>query len=209
MNVTAQDFQKHLNNLAEIARRQRLAYRYDGGVGRFDQMSEAEKALLITGLKRYNDLLQDFEFKGLDFSNTVHLLGAGLKKLGFHLPKGLFEKITPTDFVEIYTSDLVPVFRSPNFWETSSYANEEIYTNSYENLFERSEFYQAALNRAAKKVFTGESTLLENPVPEHLAWEKFGTMKVQIKYKYLASCFDFDGMIVGALVVCELKPLAN
>lgn len=165
-------FKEKLVQLSEVCKRQGIQHTYLGGVGCFDLLPEPQRVLAITGLSSYADLLEgiekDFEVKELDFKNTSHLLNAALRKLKLYLPDGLLEKILPTDFVEIYSLDFVPIFKSVNFWGTSSYQLDELYSYPYDDLYERSEFYQAALNRAAKKVFSGTEVLIENPVPRHI-----------------------------------------
>lgn len=66
--------------------------------------------------RRYTEMLQGFEYKGLDFQNTQHLLGAALEKMNLFLPDHLLHKILPTDFVEVYSLEFVPLFKSVNFW---------------------------------------------------------------------------------------------
>ncbi len=106
-------------------------------------------------------------------------------------------------------SELLPIFKSVNFWGTSSYPLDVLYSESYDQLFERLPFYQASLNRAAMKIFKGEMQFIENPVPTHVAWEKQGSMSCEISYKFLAAVYNIDGYLVGALCVSQIKPISN
>lgn len=207
MSTAVESFKNKLLRLSEIGHRQGFAHLYSGGTGHFDTLSEQAKLLAITGLDRYVGLLQDLELKGPDFSNTNSLLAAALKKLNLTLPVGLLEKILPTDFVEIYSPDLVAIFKSVNFWGLSSYELDELYSCPYDDLYERSEFYQASLNRAAIKIFTGQESVIEKPVPEHVTYERRGPKSCKISYKYLAAVFDDNGSIAAGICVSHLQPL--
>lgn len=209
MSPAKNTFKEQLNILTEIASRRSVNYHYLGGEGQFDSLSEEQQVLAISGLSKYTEMLQGFETKGLDFHNSQHLLGAALEKMNLFLPDHLLYKILPTDFVEVYSLNMIPLFKSVNFWGTSSYPLDLLYSASYDTLFERSEFHQAALNRAAAKVMTGQKSIIERPVPSHVAWEKQGSMSCQVSYKYLASVYDAAGVIVGAICVSEITPLSQ
>lgn len=202
-------FVAKINSLVGVASRQELSFRYFGGDGDFANLSEQEQILAVTGLSKYSDLLQDLEHQRLDFKNSQHLTGGALKKLNIFLDDGVFEKIGQTDYVEIYSMELVPMFKSVNFWGTSSYPLDVLYSESYDRLFERLPFFQAALNRSAMKIFTGEETFIQNPVPPHVAWEKQGNMSCEIVYKFIAAVYSQDGLLAGGICVSQLKPLSQ
>lgn len=203
------EFVAKINSLVGVASRQDLGFRYFGGDGNFENMSEQDQILAVTGLSKYSDLLQELEQQRLDFKNSQHLTGGALKKLNLFLDDGVFEKIGQKDFVEIYSTELVPMFKSVNFWGTSSYPLDVLYSESYDRLFERLPFYQAALNRAARKIFTGEETFIQNPVPPHVAWEKQGNKRCEIVYKFLAAVYTDDGHLAGGICVSQIKPLSQ
>lgn len=209
MNSNLKVFIEKIGHLLEVASRQNISLRYFGGEGSFANLSEQEQILAVTGLSKYSELLQELERQGLDFKNSQHLTRGALGKLNLFLEEGVLEKISPTDFVEIYSTELVPIFKSVNFWGTSSYPLDVLYSESYDQLFERLPFYQASLNRAAMKIFKGEMQFIENPVPTHVAWEKQGSMSCEIRYKFLAAVYNMDGYLVGALCVSQIKPISN
>ena len=210
MNNSARDFKSKLENVSAWAVKKNIAHVYQGGIGCFESMPLEHQALAASGLAQYFDFIQaaDVEVE-LDYSNTSQFLKAALKQLGLKLQHGLFERILPTDYVEIYTMDLVPAFKSMNFWGNCSYSLDDLYTYPYSELFARDEFYQASLNRSAEQIFTQKKSLIDNPVPEHVAWETRGTQKRQIKYKFMAGVYASDGSLAGGMVVSDIKPLSN
>lgn len=207
MKTNLNTFIEKIGHLLEVASRQNIRLHYFGGEGSFSNLSEQEQILAVTGLSKYTELLQELERQGLDFKNSQHLTGGALGKLNLFLDDGVLDKIDPTDFVEIYSTELVPIFKSVNFWGTSSYPLDVLYSESYDRLFERLPFYQASLNRAAMKIFTGEETFMKRPVPTHVAWEKKGDMKCEISYEFVAAVYTYDGMLAGVICISQIKPL--
>lgn len=198
-----------LEKFSSWATKNQINHIYSGGHGCFDLMPEEQRVLAVTGLNRYMDFLESTETQEIDYANTVHLLTAAVEQLGLKFPRNVLDRILPTDYVEIYTLDLVPVFKSLNFWGNCSYSLDELYTYPYEELFGRAEFYQASLNRAAHKIFTGVSEFIENPVPEHLAWELRGPLKRLINYRFVSAAYGPDGELMGGIVVSKITPLSN
>lgn len=209
MQYNMVDFISGLESLSLLAKRQSLKHRYEGGVGDFDKMSEAERILCITGLVKHADLYSELEMTGVDFTNSIHILKAALNKLNLQLPEGLMDKVLPTDFVEIYSPEFVPLFKTPNFWGTSSYSLDELYSSPYTSLYERSEFFQKKIDIGLKKIFTGESTILNNPVPKHEVWELRGEDRVYMEIKYFSQILDPDGYGVGVVSISEITPIVS
>lgn len=168
-----------------------------------------QQVLAVTGLRKYFDFLIDVENEELDYTDSKALLKKALERLDLRIEKSLMEEIKSNDFIEIYTSDYVPLFKSLNFWGNSSYPLDVLYSNHYQELFARDEFYQAAIRRSAEKIFKGVEKVIYNPVPEHVAWEVRGPLKSLIKYKFFAGVYDNDDSLIGTIVVCDIKPLSN
>jgi hypothetical protein len=210
MNNTAIDFKNKLENVSAWAVKKNIDHVYKGGIGCFDNMPKEHQVLAATGLSQYFDFIQSTDVDvELDYTNTSQFLKAALLQLGWKLQDGLLDRILPTDYVEIYSNDMVPAFKSLNFWGSCSYTLDELYTYPYSELFARDEFYQASLNRSAEKIFTQKESLIENPVPEHVAWETRGPYKRQIKYKFFTAVYAPDNSMVGGMVVSDVKPLSS
>lgn len=209
MENSAPNFKSQLERVSEWALQKKIAHAYNGGTGHFENLPTEQQTLAITGLQKYFEFLQDFTTEEFDFANSHVLLKKALERLNLYLDPELLNMVKPTDFVEIYASDYVPAFKSVNFWGNSSYTLDELYTQPYEELFGRDEFYQAAIRRSAEKVFKGKERVIFNPVPEHVAWEKKGPYKRLIKYKYFAAVYDPNMELAGTIVVCDITPLEN
>lgn len=196
----------HLQTL--IARRYQHLPPTGAGLPRFE-LDEEQTVLAITGLQKYIQILNTADIDELDFANSQSMLKVALKELNIFVSDEILNTITSNDYVEIYTNTFVPIFKSVNFWGNCSYNLDEIYNNPYNQLFSREEFYQASINRAAKRVLSGETTHIENPVPPHIAWEVQGPLKRLVRYKFFSAVFGLNGDILGCLVVSNLTPLEN
>ncbi|HEX7675704.1 MAG TPA: hypothetical protein VF412_16125 [Bdellovibrio sp.] len=209
MSNLAKDFRKQLQTLSDLGSRQKFSARYTGGDGCFEELPAEAQTKTVTALELYNDILLSCEAQKLDFTNSVQLVKGALKKLRMVLPDDQMALIDSNDFIEIYTLDFIAAFKTPNFWGTGSYSLDEVFSYPYDELFERDEFYQAAINRVVQKIMTGEQSFIQNPIPTHTARERRGSAAAQISYKYIATVQDpDDGHMVGVIVVCDLKRVA-
>ena len=209
MTPTA-SFRKYLETVSEVHFRQRIPRLFDAATEALDLADIADHEPKLKSLRSYAELIQHFERENLDFADSKILLHSALAKMNLRLPKGALELIKESDYIEIYDHDLIPMFRSPNFWETSSYDLRDIFTSSYAQLYERSEFHEAAIVRSAMKVLAAKPSIIQNAVPVHIAWEKRGPCKCELNYHLFTSVFDnTSDMVRGLLTVCDLKPISN
>lgn len=200
-------FHGYLSLISNVSSRVGIKHNYNPQNDDFASLPMEIKQHVIDNLSTYAEVLSELERTNQDIYNTHELLDQVLKTCGFTLPKGVFEKIGPSDHWELFSADLVPLFKSLPWFEYTSYDLSEIYAKPYHELYARDEFYQAAINRVAKQIMSQEKVVIENPVPEHVAWEINGPVRCLIRYKLISS-FYADGELAGALVVHDLKRLS-
>jgi hypothetical protein len=207
--IPTASFRQYLETVSEVHSRQSIPRFFDSNQA-VDLAGMENLEPKLKALRSYAELIQHFDRESLDFADSKILLKAALAKMNLRLPKGALDLIQQTDYIEIYDHDLIPMFRSPNFWETSSYDLRAIFTTNYAELYQRSEFHEAAIVRSAQKVLSAKPTLLENAVPKHIAWEKQGPCKCELNYRLFTSVFDnTSDQVRGLMTICDLKPISN
>ncbi len=139
--------------------------------------------------------------------HTGNLLVAALKRLELVVPSGIVERVLADDYVEICGLDFSPLFRSSNLWASSSYTIPQMRELPYYEIFERSEYFQNQLNGIVQRMLEQQVPILEDPIPEHLVWEKKGPAQWLIKYKCFCGVYHREnGQLAGGLAICDLKP---
>lgn len=199
-------FTNSLSQLKALVNLKGINCNYSGGSGAFAFIPEQIQETVVSNLARYLTILSEIEIEFPDFTDSRQMTISALKKLNLTVPAEVLNNLKRDDFVEIYLSDFTPAFKTPNFWATSSYPIDDIFTFPYDELYERDEFFQALIKKSATDVITGKKDIIVNPIPKHIAWEKKGNVKAETTYKYFASAYDQEtGSILGAIAVSEVK----
>lgn len=158
--------------------------------------------------KRYRQLMASMIESEMDLENSITTFKYFLEQSNFCVDKGIVEKIDKDDFVEVYDKLAVQIFRSFNIYKYSTFTDEELFSKRVDQLYDRPEFYNKMLMKAAFGLFQRKSKLAENFCPTHEVVEKkeFGA-RVKIGYKFMAPIYDSDsGEIVGVVLCEQLTP---
>lgn len=148
--------------------------------------------------------------QGLDQSNSVDVTRTALNHLNLFLSEEILQKLSPDDFVEIYSTDGIQIFRTLNLASLMSYSIETILSGSFEDLFEREEKYISMIIRAASKIITQQAEYLEDFCPPHIVAERYEKKaSVVIGYKFMCALKNSHTQEVAGVLVAEvIKPLS-
>ncbi len=160
--------------------------------------------VLYLRARKHKEVLLSALKNQVDIENPHTLLNFYLKSVGFYLDQSIFEKIDPTDYLEIYDRYGVQLFRTYNIFKYTTYSFEELFTKRVDELYERNPFYTRLIYKAAYKIFDQKTQLETQFCPDHIVTEKkTNGSAVHIGYKFMCPVYESDlGEIVGVLV-CE------
>lgn len=130
-----------------------------------------------------------------------------LRSLGYVPPEDLFDKILPTDIIEIYDASCIQMFRSLDLFKHISYSFSEIFTFTWMELFERDEFVGQRMLKQAEGVLSGKyKGILKTDLPSHVAEEKFSQSRhwIRMQHKMLCPLHRVDGSMAGFVTVFSL-----
>lgn len=160
--------------------------------------------------KKYNQIMNSAHLSGVDLEKTQDCLAYFLDKSGMTLDKDVLGKVSQDDFVEIYDRFAVQIFRSFNLFHFSTFDREILFEKRMDQLYERPEFYNQILFKAAYKVLARKTPFLTGICPSHIVQErKDNPARVEIGYKFMAPVYDGTGSVIGVLVCETLKLLSN
>lgn len=202
-------FHSYASKLSKTSDRFGIKHSYNPHSDHFSKLPIEAKKVVIDNLKRYTDFLSELETLEIDITDSSKLLKHSIEYLRFHLPPDVYNKVSPTDQFELFTSDGVPFFKSPKSNEFTSYNLDVVLSTPYNELYARDEFYQASIHRAAMQILKGEKVMIERPIPEHIAWETRGPIKCNIRYKLMCPFYFNSSTPDGVLVVFELTKLSS
>lgn len=155
--------------------------------------------------KLYAEMIQN----GFDVTNSVVSASYFLNKSHLYLDDGVLEQIDHRDFIEIYDTYGVQIFRSFNLYLYSSFSEHELATQRMDQLYDRPEFFNKLLFKTAKDLLSQKKTLAYAFCPTHQVVEKKDQgLTVEITYKFMAPVYDKDSNEITGVLVCEsIKPL--
>lgn len=159
--------------------------------------------------RRQLRLFQQMSQLKLDVTDSKTSTKFYLKTSKLYIQDDLFQQMESNDFIEIYDSLGVQIFRSFNLYLYSSFSEEELATQRMDQLYDRPEFFNKLLYKTAKDLFCKKKTIAYAFCPKHTVVEKKQNgLTVEINYKFMAPVFDHESHEIIAVLVCEsIKPL--
>jgi PAS domain-containing protein len=119
------------------------------------------------------------------------LLWSCMTRLGVRPPSDLFERIDPTDYVEIYDAQGIQVFRNFEFCRLITYTLDEILTYGWDELYERSQDLTSTIFGEVARMFGSKATVADLAIPTHTCAEKLSGSgrSFEVKMKFFAPLF--------------------
>lgn len=179
-----------------------------------DQPAE-QRAATIKGLTEYLDIMMYAEAQvrasKAKEQGERQLLWHVIKYLGLVPPDDLFDRIAPNDFIEIYNSMGIQVYRNLEFCKIVSYSIAEMSVYRWDQLYNRdANITSLIISEGVQKGFSGTRELFKLNIPEHPVAEVFGgrNREFTAKFGYLSPMVDKTSKAVTHILsTCQITPL--
>jgi hypothetical protein len=209
-NDLVSTFKEHLNSFCELAKNwgfQLLPYS-ERTWKKFGTLSPLVQKNIAEKFITYHQLCESAAAEGIALSDDRALVWHALLALQFRPPSNLMNHIELGDVVEIYNSDQIQVFRNLRFFEFSGYTIGDIFVNTWQDLYIRSESDITATTKHIVQAYeTRELVLLEtqNQLPQKLE-ETFSNEGhvFGLKFKVFAPVFN-SKEVCGFLCTSEVE----
>lgn len=146
-------------------------------IERMNNLTDFELDKLIAQLEIMKKLYSAPVGSGDVFNNEKwsekSLLKRALSFWGLEGKGDFLNNISDTDVIELYDKSAVQLYRSLNFFKTSSYSLEDLIVNEWFNLWERPKYVMDSLLSTMSDLLSGEVALTKFDTPEHLIKEVF------------------------------------
>ncbi|MES2768674.1 MAG: hypothetical protein V4596_05955 [Bdellovibrionota bacterium] len=178
------------------------------GINKFISLDLSQQFEILNSLKSYLQQLTEASLKKIEMRSDGRLHAwSSLTGLGFVPSKDLFDKISPTDIIEIYDVSSLQLFRSFELYNHISYSFSELFCFPWMELFERDSFVGQRMLNASNEVLSGKGNdvYLTN-MPNHIVKEKFSVSKhwIEMKHRLMAPLNRADGSRAGFINVFEI-----
>ncbi len=137
----------------------------------FEKMPEAHQKSVFQILDFMEELVDVANEKKIDPVRDQQLTWYALRKLGLKIPSELFSVLESGDSVEVYTEDVVQIYRNFRFFEYCSYSIEELMTYPYYNLFERPAWLLDSIKQDIERCFQAKGSPVDVRSPAHFCTE--------------------------------------
>lgn len=196
-----------------------------GDVSDLSSLKSEKQTQILEFLKFYRYLLSDLrpsasspELPSKEVPESVDqeikALQVCARRLGVVFSDDLLARVSEDDIVEIYTADLIQIYRSFRFFGLCSYSLTDLLSNEWFDLYERSVVINNYLFEAGKALM--ERTYDLSPInlshiPIHLMREKISTEKrsFQIQFKEMYPVYQVSGGFYGYIIVQGAKPVVK
>ncbi len=188
---------------------------------KFQSFEEPRKAKAVDQLSRLNQLLQGsmnpFE-KELPPVSEIHpekhFVEAALKFYDLKLRDDFWKTVEPHDILEIYNDEGIQVFRTFNFFTSSSYSLTDLLVNEWYVLWERPKFVLKRIFEYSNGILSGEMKgVIKMDIPKHVVKEissaseelvGFTPRSTLVEFRHICALFndqdDHDPKVKGILV---------
>lgn len=128
------------------------------------------------------------------------------RKLEIRFSDDIYGKITDEDIVEVYTKDLIQIYRSLRFFNLSSYDLLELLSYEFHELYERSFQVNSYLFEAGQKLINRDPSLAPvdlSFIPKHVMREKISHLRVSfmIQFKEMYPIYTLSNEFYGYVVI--------
>lgn len=169
-----------------------VAYR-DPELPLFSQKSFSEQQEILNALGICVKICEHMKGQGKELFNSASLVWSACKEFGVRPPSDFFSKIGPDSVIEVHSREGVQIFRNFNFYRYCSYSIEELYSQSWNNLYTRDLSIVDSMKGFLGQIYDGtvQSTVAP-PVPSYRATELHSARRyeVEVSWDWGAPLFD-------------------
>jgi hypothetical protein len=169
----------------------------------FQKMKPTQQEEAIRLLTLTLEVFDETRAEGYRLKDNPQLLWRCLRRLKMTPRSDVFDRISDTDVVEVYSPEYLGIFRNLQFYDKVSYPIEDVFCEDLWALSEREPVAAAQLREVAQRFFEGQIQETYDPqIPEHLVWETKSPLlfDISVKIKFLSPLFS-NGNLCGTLAV--------
>jgi len=142
----------------------------------FAGMNPRCQRYVINKIHQLNTLLQDAVNSGVKLTSDKRLTWFAIARLGMVPCADGFDQIKGSDFVEIYNTDGIQIFRNLEFYKLISYSIAEITLYPWYKLYGRDEVFSGQIrSEAFVKAFDGRRETFRPAIDDHESVELMST----------------------------------
>lgn len=176
----------------------------------FAQQPVEQRATTIKNLTEFLDVMQYAEAQVHSDKDEKQLLWHVIKYLGLVPPEDLFDRIAPNDFIEIYNSAGIQVYRNLEFCKIVSYSIAEMSVYRWDQLYSRDTgITNLIITEGVQRGFSGTKELFKLNIPKHVVAEVFGGRNREFTAEFGFVCPLIDKSSKGVnhiLSTCQIVP---
>jgi PAS domain-containing protein len=174
----------------------------------FCSLSAAEREEVMEVLGHTLEIFEEVKSAGGTLADTPQLVWRSLRRLSWTPKSDVFDKISKSDVVEIYSTEHRGLFRNLAFYDFVSYSLEDVFARKWFDLFKREEKKTAEIFEYVNRIF--QNQIRETTAPgfgHHFCYERHSPARLHYKMsiKHLSPVFK-DGKVAGIVAVetCEI-----
>ena len=172
----------------------------------FSRLSAHAQANIIRGITQLNQLLIAASKSGVGLTNDRRLTWFAISRLGLLPCSDAFDQIKDSDFVEIYNTEGIQIFRNLEFYQLISYSIAEITLYPWYKLYGRhTNFATQIRTEAFGKALDGRRETFRPAIDTHESWELISRdqRRFQIWPGVISPLFDRGGRAVAFLATSQ------
>ena len=177
----------------------------DPSLPHFSKLNALKKRESLNNLQTYVEICEDTIRNGYDLS-SLQIVWHALKKFSLRAPFNLFENIKETDVIEIHNLEGIQIFRNFNFYSFCSYTIEELYSSSWDYLYEHGDSALATLTQFVSDCASGEwSGPRPLDIPEYSIKENYseGKFNLLVQMKVGSPLFAADKKPAATIITSD------
>jgi len=168
----------------------------------FLRLEHRTQTLVVREINQLNSLLLDAVRSGVKLTSDRRLTWFAISRLGMVPCSDAFEQIRDSDFVEIYNTEGIQIFRNLEFYRLISYTIAEITLHPWYRLYGRDErFADQIRSEAFGKALDGRRETFRPAIESHDSFEvmSLDQRRFHILPGVISPLFDKSGRAVAFL----------
>ncbi len=178
----------------------------DAALPLFSKKTSREQNAILHALSLCVKVCEMTRSQGKSMTDSTSLIWNAIKEFGLRPPSDFFSKMTNESVIEIHSPEGVQLFRNFNFYRHCSYTIEELYSSSWDLLYDRDSSILNHMIQFVGKVYGGEiSSTVDPKIPTYLAHEVYSEdrLTVEVKWLWAAPLFHEGTSTPAATIAIE------
>ncbi|MBX2986970.1 MAG: hypothetical protein KF802_03645 [Bdellovibrionaceae bacterium] len=180
------------------------------GYDKFKSLAVSRQQELLKALAGYYELVSGALSSDPEALNSEsRLLRQVIRNMNLIISESVYSLIEKDDIIEIYSKDLVQVYRGMGFMSICNYTLLELLTHEFHELYERSQQINGMMFEAVGRVAEVDmhEGLPVSNIPKHLMRELFSEDRgvFQVEFRYMFPLFVWPQKYFGFLVIQKAK----